>query len=161
MQPSDPSGIIAGGLRQTSNAWGNHPGDNTLTGCNALYVGRNFTDFIAEATIVSTDNDGLGFTFGWQANASDGSLTPGRDEEHRHIAAMINDIWPSPPADGVSGPHMKIRRKKCVDRLLKHVLPIAHDRAIDHALNLACRLTDDVHHQSNRVVEATGHAWAT
>jgi hypothetical protein len=104
--PNDPNGILPGGLRQLSNAWGNYPGDNTLTGCNAFYIGRQFTDFIAEATIVSQDNDGLGFTFGVQSND-----TAGLDAPTRHTAHMINDIWPNPPADGIPGPHMKIKRK--------------------------------------------------
>ena len=101
-----------GGLTQSSNAWGNYPGDNTLTGCNALYVGRTFTDFIAEAVIHSQDNDGLGFTFGWQGTpAAVGGMVNGRDESHRHIAAMINDQWPNPPADGVSGPHVRVQSR--------------------------------------------------
>ena len=45
------------GLRQSSNAWGNYPGDNTLTGCLAL-IPDSYTDFIAEFEAVHDDNDG-------------------------------------------------------------------------------------------------------
>ena len=93
------------GLRQSSNAWGNYPGDNTLTGCNALFNGREFTDFILETEMAGNDNDGVGFNFGWK----DDPITPAAGSQ-RYIAAMINDQWPNPPADGVGGPHMKIRR---------------------------------------------------
>jgi len=87
-------------IHQTSNAWGNYPGDNTLTGCNLLYDGASYTNFILEAKMYHNDNDGVGFVFGWN------------DLLDHYQAAMINDQWPSPPADGISGPHMKIKRRR-------------------------------------------------
>ena len=49
------------GLYQGSNAWGNYPDYNTLMGCNALYNGASFTDFIFEAEVDAVaDNDGMG-----------------------------------------------------------------------------------------------------
>jgi len=87
-------------IHQTSNAWGNYPGDNTLTGCNLLYDGATYTNFILEAKMYHNDNDGVGFVFGWT------------DLLDHYQAAMINDQWPSPPADGISGPHMKIKRRR-------------------------------------------------
>ena len=94
----------AAGLSQTSNAWGNYPGDNTLTGCNAMYTGKVFKDFIAEVEMVGFDNDGVGFNFGWSGDPV--AATAG---SQRYLAHMINDQWPNPPADGVGGPHMKIK----------------------------------------------------
>ena len=44
------------GLSQTSNAWGNVFGDNTLMGCNALFNGREFKDFILESEMLGADN---------------------------------------------------------------------------------------------------------
>ena len=51
-------------IHQTSNAWGNYPGDNTLTGCNLLYNTSSYTNFILEAKMYHSDNDGVGFVFG-------------------------------------------------------------------------------------------------
>jgi len=85
-----------GRLAQTSNA--NRVGnDYTLVGCNALVRGSYFEDFIAQVTIENHDNDAVGFVFGWQ------SL-----ERHCKVH-MINDIWPSPAADSVTGPHLKVK----------------------------------------------------
>ena len=93
-------GISTYAVYQSSNSWGNHPGDNTLTGCNLLYDGVTYTNFILEAKMYHSDNDGVGFVFGWN------------DLLDHYQAAMINDQWPSPPADGISGPHMKIKRRR-------------------------------------------------
>jgi hypothetical protein len=107
------------GIQQTSNAWGNAYGDNTLMGRNALYNGKEFTDFIAEVEMIGSDNDGVGFNFGWRGDpcgdANDCSSS------QRYTAHMINDQWPSPPADGVGGPHMKIKRmngKPCTANMM-------------------------------------------
>ena len=93
-------GISTYAVYQSSNSWGNHPGDNTLTGCNLLYDGATYTNFILEAKMYHSDNDGVGFVFGWN------------DLLDHYQAAMINDQWPSPPADGISGPHMKLKRRR-------------------------------------------------
>ena len=90
-----------------ANAWGNSPGDNTLTGCNAMYKHREYTDFLLEVDISSFDNDGVGINFGWRGTPVG---TNGLAASQRYVAAMINDIWPSPAADGVGGPFMKIKR---------------------------------------------------
>ena len=87
------------GLAMTSNTWGNYPGDHTLMGCNAVYIAREYTEFVAEAELVIEDDDGVGFVFGW------------RGENDHHMAIAINDIWPSPAADGVGGPFIKVKRR--------------------------------------------------
>ena len=59
--------VTANGLYQSTNAWGNAPGDNTLTGCVALAgLGEEYTDFIAEYSAIHDDNDGWGFVFGYK-----------------------------------------------------------------------------------------------
>mmetsp|Transcript_25703 Transcript_25703/g.102556 ORF Transcript_25703/g.102556 Transcript_25703/m.102556 type:complete len:1067 (-) Transcript_25703:274-3474(-) len=87
-----------GHIRQTSNAWGS-PGDNTLTGCNAVLKEPEYTDFIAQVRIDHNDNDGVGFVFGWQS------------VDDHFKAHKINDQWPQPAADMVHGPMMKIKRR--------------------------------------------------
>eukprot|EP01043_Picozoa_sp_COSAG02_P051613 COSAG02_NODE_5456_length_4302_cov_3.254818_1_plen_784_part_00 len=83
---------------EASNVWGNYPGDNQLTG-SYLMNADSYDQFIAEFEVYSDDNDGLGFLFGYQ-------------ELNEHFTATeINDQWPSPPADGYSGPHMKLRQR--------------------------------------------------
>mmetsp|Transcript_3103 Transcript_3103/g.9651 ORF Transcript_3103/g.9651 Transcript_3103/m.9651 type:complete len:197 (-) Transcript_3103:16-606(-) len=69
------------GLRQTTNAWGNDPGDNALMGCMALIPDVSYTDFIMEVDMINDDNDGVGFVFGVQ------------DVQTYHQAHMINDRW--------------------------------------------------------------------
>jgi len=83
---------------EASNIWGNYPGDNQLTG-SYLMNGDSYDTFIAEFEVFSDDNDGLGFLFGYQGI-----------NEH-FTATEINDQWPNPPADGYSGPHMKLRQR--------------------------------------------------
>ena len=68
-------------------------------GCNLLYTGGEYENFIMEATIVNHDNDGIGFVFGWQSISD------------HYQAVAINDNWPSPAADGVDGPFMKLKRR--------------------------------------------------
>ena len=69
-----------------------------LMGCALLYKGE-YENFIMEATIVNHDNDGIGFVFGWQSISD------------HYQAVAINDHWPSPAADGVDGPFMKLKRR--------------------------------------------------
>ena len=91
---------FSGGLTQSSNAWGNFDGDNVLSGCHALYDGREYTDFLAQVRISNPDNDGVGFTFGWKG-AND-----------HHVAFLIDDQWPRrPAAAGVRGPMMSMQRR--------------------------------------------------
>ena len=54
------------GLTQSSDAWGNTPGDNSLMGCMAMYQERTYIDFIAEMDVTHQDNDGWGFVSLWQ-----------------------------------------------------------------------------------------------
>ena len=83
---------------EASNVWGNYPGDNALSG--SYLINDEFYDqFIAEFEVYSADNDGLGFLFGFQ------------DINDHFTATEINDIWPSPAADGYGGPHMKLRQR--------------------------------------------------
>ena len=89
----------ADGLAQTSNAWGNSPGDNTMMGCVALAVTADYTDFIAEFDATHSDNDGFGFVFGFQAG--DGS---------HYMAMTTNDVEPLQPTDGIPGPFIKIKK---------------------------------------------------
>ena len=135
------------GIGQTSNAWGNSPGDNTLTGCNALYKGREFKDFIMETDMVGFDNDGVGFNFGWKGDPV--AATAG---SQRYIAAMINDQWPNPPADGVGGPHMKIKRmngKPCTEQLM----------GTNNCFDTLAFLNGNGHHQVNPTAfAASGNA---
>ena len=51
----------AAGLRQSSNAWGNAPGDNTLMGCIAIIGTETYTDFIIEVSAIHDDDDAWGF----------------------------------------------------------------------------------------------------
>ena len=97
---------------QGSNAWGNYPGDNALSGTFLMYDGAAGTrmdelratdadmdEFIIEADIMLHDNDGIGFVFGFQ-------------HINDHFTAVeINDQWPGPAADGVSGPFQKIHKR--------------------------------------------------
>ena len=53
----------ADGLTQSSEAWGNAPGDNTLMGCMAMFNGASYTDFIVEIDVTHIDNDGWGVSF--------------------------------------------------------------------------------------------------
>ena len=70
------------GIYQSSNAWGNYNGDNSLMGCNLLKTEQTYVNFILEATVVNLDNDGVGFVFGW---ALDRRPLPG-DHDRRHLA---------------------------------------------------------------------------
>ena len=66
-------------IYQGSNAWGNYPGDNALSGTFLMYDGVSGTqmgelratdadmdEFIVEADIMLHDNDGIGFVFGFK-----------------------------------------------------------------------------------------------
>jgi len=87
----------ATGLTQTTNAWGNYPSDNSLTGCVAI-IGDSYTDFIAEFDAVHFDNDAWGFVFGWNSILD------------HYIGHTINDVWPSSAIDGIPGPNAKLRK---------------------------------------------------
>jgi len=53
------------GMAQTTNSWGNAPGDNTLMGCMAILKPNGqfveYTDFILEVEARHDDNDGKNF----------------------------------------------------------------------------------------------------
>jgi len=97
---------------QGSNAWGNYPGDNALSGTFLMYDGESGTrmqelratdadmdEFIVEADVMLHDNDGIGFVFGFQ-------------HINDHFTAVeINDQWPGQTADGISGPFQKIHKR--------------------------------------------------
>ena len=85
------------GITQTTNAWGNWPNDNSLTGCIAL-IPDTYTDFIAEYDATHFDNDAWGFVFGYQ------------DILNHHVAHTINDVWPGAAVDGIPGPNSKLRK---------------------------------------------------
>ena len=86
----------AAGLAQTSTAFGNAPGDNTMMGCVALAAGTTYTDFMVEMTATfAGGNDGWGFVFGY-------------DNAGHYLATVNNDEFPVNAADGVSGPFAKI-----------------------------------------------------
>ena len=53
------------GIYQSSNAWGNYDGDNSLMGCNLLKTEQTYVNFVLEATVVNLDNDGVCLVFGW------------------------------------------------------------------------------------------------
>ena len=94
-------------ITQTSFAWGN-PGDNTLMGCLAVEHSTSVTNFVAEVDVSSDWYFGIGFVFGFQ------SL-----EDH-YVAIATNAIWPTPAADGISGPMLKIKRrngKPCLEKM--------------------------------------------
>ena len=88
----------ADGLTQSSTAWGNSPGDNSLMGCMAMYQPKKYTDFIAEITATHADNDGFGFVFGYNA------------VDDHYLGIAMNDRWPVPAADGIGGPFLKIKK---------------------------------------------------
>jgi len=88
----------ADGLTQSSTAWGNSPGDNALMGCMAIFNGATFTDFIAELDVTHIDNDGWGIVFGYNA------------VDDHYLGIAMNDRWPLPAADGISGPFLKIKK---------------------------------------------------
>ena len=88
----------ATGLTQSSEAWGNSPGDNTLMGCMAMFNGGSYTDFIAEIDVTHIDNDGWGIVFGYNAI-----------DDH-YLGIAMNDRWPNPAADGIAGPFLKLKK---------------------------------------------------
>mmetsp|Transcript_3104 Transcript_3104/g.9656 ORF Transcript_3104/g.9656 Transcript_3104/m.9656 type:complete len:122 (+) Transcript_3104:513-878(+) len=67
-------------------------------GCNAL-LEPQYIDFIMQVRIDHRDNDGIGFDFGWKSI-----------DDHFRIH-KVNDRWPSPAADTVGGPALKIKRR--------------------------------------------------
>ena len=91
--------LVSPGLSQTSNAWGNYDGDNALSGCHALYDPQPYTDFLAQVTVASNDDDAVGFTFGWQSPID------------HHVAFLINDGHPYRSYDGIRGPMIKFKRR--------------------------------------------------
>ena len=79
---------------QGSNAWGNYPADNALSGTYLMYDGEGgaaselrgrdgrLDEFIIEADVFLHDNDGIGFVFGF------------RNINEHFTAVEINDQWP-------------------------------------------------------------------
>lgn len=87
------------GLRQTSNAWGNTPGENLLLGCMAILKTVTYTDFMMEVEMWHDDNDASGIIFGYNG------------ESDYYQTAMHNDGWPGNPSDSVPGPYIKISQR--------------------------------------------------
>eukprot|EP01043_Picozoa_sp_COSAG02_P006470 COSAG02_NODE_184_length_30545_cov_128.634402_15_plen_909_part_00 len=90
--------VTDGVATEISDAYGNNPGDDAIMGTYLMMDGI-YDQFILEVEVVNNDNDGVGFLFGYQ------------DVIDHFTATEINDVWPSPAADGYSGPAMKIRRR--------------------------------------------------
>ena len=136
-----------------ANAWGNAPGDNTLMGCNAIYKHREFTEFILEADVSSFDNDGVGFNFGVRGNmcGAPGSPSCAGVANSRYTAIMINDRWPSPAADGVGGPHFKIKMQNGRDCT-------ANMDATNNCFDTLAYLNNEGHFQATEATAASGNA---
>ena len=91
--------VTFGGVAtETTDAYGNYPGDDAVMGTYFILDGV-YDEFIAEMGVVNNDNDAVGFLFGWQSLVD------------HYTATEISDVWPSPAADGYSGPAMKIRQR--------------------------------------------------
>ena len=88
----------ASGLRQSSNAWGNFPSDQTLIGCIALIPDTYAGDVIVEFEAVHDDNDAFGIVFGYSSPTD------------HWIGTTLNDVWPTQALDSVTGPHTKLRK---------------------------------------------------
>lgn len=88
-------------LFQSSDTYGPGPGWSgaEALGCNALVKDASYVDFILEADIVSFDNDGVGFVFGYRSEL-----------EHFKVFKRI-DSWPS-PVDYVEPGHLKVVRRR-------------------------------------------------
>ena len=86
----------AGYLQQVSNA---NLNEGVLLGCNAIVSAAEYTDFVYEVDLVNNDNDGVGINFGWKS------------EFDYFRVQKINDVWPSPAADSVGGPALKLKRR--------------------------------------------------
>ena len=67
-------------------------------GCMAIFNGATFTDFIAELDVTHIDNDGWGVVFGYKAI-----------DDH-YLGIAMNDRWPLPAADGISGLFLKMKK---------------------------------------------------
>ena len=90
-------------LYQSTNAHRSLEG----VGCNALYKGGEFTDFVMQIDVDNYDNDGVGMIFGWKSELDHFKL-------HKRI-----DTWPSPSPDWVDGPNFKVMKRMgefpCID----------------------------------------------
>lgn len=82
-------------LYQSSNAHGSLES----IGCNAIYNGGSYTDFVFQIDVDNYDNDGVGMIFGFK------SLM-----DHFKIHKRV-DVWPSPSADQVEGPNFKVSKR--------------------------------------------------
>ena len=89
------------GLRQTTNAWGNTPGENVMMGCMAIVKDSFYTDFIMEITARHDDDDASGIIFGMDPN----------DKSMFYKSMMNNDDFFDTPTDLVQGPFLKITKK--------------------------------------------------
>ena len=82
-------------LYQASNA---HASLESV-GCNAVYKGGSYLDFVLQFDVDNFDNDGVGPIFGWKSEI-----------DHYKIHKRI-DVWPSPSADYIEGPNFKIKKR--------------------------------------------------
>jgi len=81
-------------MYQSSNAHGSKEG----IGCNAMYRGGPYTDFVMQFDADNYDNDGIGFVFGYKSEL-----------EHFKIHKRV-DAWPA-PYDSVGGPNLKVMKR--------------------------------------------------
>ncbi len=86
-------------LYQGSNTYGDRAGTCAI-GTFIIYKAQQFTNFILEVDVVTTDNDGMGLVWAYT----------GTDRHYRGF--MLNDsAWPTNPADGFRGPFAKVEKR--------------------------------------------------
>lgn len=86
-------------LYQGSNTYGDSAGTCAI-GTFIIYKAQQFTNFILEVDVVTTDNDGMGLVWAYT----------GTDRHYRGF--MLNDTaWPTNPADGKRGPFAKVEKR--------------------------------------------------
>ena len=83
-------------LRHASNAFNSN---TVVLGCSAIVKNTTYTDFIAQVDIDNDDDDAVGMVFGYQS-----------DDDFFRVF-KINDLWPNPAADFLTGPVFKVQRK--------------------------------------------------
>ena len=92
-------GLDGKALYQGANTYGDRAGTCAI-GTFIIYKAQQFTNFILEVDVVTTDNDGMGLVWAYT----------GTDRHYR--AFMLNDsTWPTNPADGRKGPFAKVEKR--------------------------------------------------
>ena len=85
-----------GDIKSTSNAFHSN---TVVLGCSAMVRNTTVTEFVASVDIENDDSDAVGFNFGWQS-----------DDDFFRVFKM-NNAWPNPAADFLTGPVFKVQRK--------------------------------------------------